>query len=328
MRAAVAFMIVTVAGCVPAPNDTGDASTDGSSNRRPLPDVILPDVHEPTCGDVSCSEPASSEPLGEGACCLASGACGLASSVLGTECLPRHAPGGVDLTCPGRFIPGGLALPGCCGANGRCGLLDPTGELGCIAAGVADAAACRFDPRNDCSNIATLPCDGPEDCKAGQVCCGRARRDRYDLFGCFASCDGLFDGQSGVWVEICHPGSACLNAHYKCEPSAILPSFLARCHDPGPPPAPVPRDGAAEDASIDATVDAPTPRDADQSSDEPAAMPPVPGIACGQTACAPGENCCMRTHALTPSEAGAPAPIDPYCSKAGVICACSPEIDP
>jgi hypothetical protein len=202
-------------------------------------------------------------------------------------------------------------------------LVDPNSELGCVDS-AADAALCDYHANNDCTSIVELPCDGPEDCAPGNVCCGRTQRDHYDLFGCFLSCDGIVDGQDGVWIEICHPGAPCLNPRFTCEASALLPGFLARCHDRGTPVLPD-GGGLSLDASIDGDAgDAPVARDASTAADA-SVPPPPPGIACGSTNCAASEKCCLRRHVGASSGA---ASIDPYCTKADGFCACSPAVDP
>ena len=320
MRRTVALSVVLSVGCVPLPDETSDASTDGG--REHFGDVRAIDVPARTCDGGTCTEPAFSEPLGEAACCLPFGQCGLASNVLGTECLPRHAAGGVDINCPGRNLPGGFSIQGCCTPAGRCGLFDPTGELGCIGY-AADAATCEFDAKNDCTSIVELPCDGPEDCDDGKVCCGRVQRGRYDLFGCFPACDALIDGQSGVWVEICHPGASCTDPRFTCERSALLPPSFARCH--------VVESSAEPDAgrsSGDASLEGSSPEASpilDASENAESAAEGTPGVACGLMTCTAGQKCCTRTH--EPNAETGPPFTDSYCGKPDVACACSPDAD-
>jgi hypothetical protein len=329
--------------------DTGAADASAEASKPPVYDAALPDVVLPTCGDAACTEP----PLGvlaEAACCLPSGECGLRSLVLDTACLPRAPTRGADLACPPRSFAGGNTLGGCCGADGRCGLLDSDGELGCVST-AADAATCVYDPNNDCTSVIELPCDGPEDCDTGKVCCGRAHRDRYDAFGCFPACDGIVDDHGGFWVEICHPRHFCQNPRFNCEPDPTLPSFLARCREPAPPL--VTNTGDASDADVsvadasvvdasvsDGSVDAIPERNVAKPPqarlvpiveiDDLVLFGPAPrGVGCGDMTCAEGEKCCLRTHALAGgAESGTTPPIDPYCARGDGACSCVPSVDP
>lgn len=349
--ASLALLPVLAVHCEGIDKDSADASPDGSTPvyDAALLDVTLPDVALPICGDAACTEPRLGV-LAEAACCLPSGECGLRSLELDTACLPRAPARGADLSCPPRSFPGGAILVGCCGVNGRCGLVDPDGELGCVTT-AADAAVCAYDPSNDCTSVVELPCDGPEDCGTGTVCCGRAHGDRYDAFACFSSCDGVVDDHGGFWVEICHPRHFCLNPRFTCEPDPALPSFLARCREPAPPPAANVGDASDADATLndaslvdasasDASVDAmpeatnPEPHEARLipvvASGNVVPFGPVPrGVGCGNTTCAEGEKCCLRTHALPDGlDFGDKAPLDTYCERGDGTCACVPKVDP
>lgn len=341
--ASLALLPVLAVQCEGNGIGSADASAE-ASNPTPVYDAALSDVVLPICGDAACTEP----PLGalaEAACCLPSGECGLRSLVLGTACLPRAPVRGADLSCPPRSFPGGTTLGGCCGADGRCGLLDSDGELGCVGT-APDAATCAYDPRNDCTNVVELPCDGPEDCATGKVCCGRAHRDRYDAFGCFPACDGIVDDHGGFWVEICHLRHRCQNPRFTCEPDQTLPGFLARCREPAPPPVTNPADASDADASVidasasDGSVDA-TPERINEKPPRALLSPvveiddlilfgPVPrGVGCGNATCKEGEKCCLRNRVLASgTESGTAPPIDAYCERGEGTCSCVPKVDP
>jgi hypothetical protein len=332
--ASLALVLVLAAQCEGRGNDAADASAE-ASGPPPIYDAALPDVVLPRCGDAACTEP-SAGVLAEAACCLPSGGCGLQSLVLDTACLPRAPARGADPSCPPRSFSGGNTLAGCCGENGRCGVLDSDGELGCVPT-AADAATCVYNAGNDCTSVVELPCDGPEDCETGRVCCGRAHRGRYDAFGCFPSCE-IIDDHGGFWLEICHPRHACLNPKFSCVPDEQLPSFLARCREPAPPR--VTDAGSPSDA--DASIADAAPESQDSSFLPRAKFVPVVetadlvpfgplprGVGCGNTTCKEGEKCCLRTHApVGGTEAGVPDPIDPYCARGDQKCSCVPEVDP
>src|SRR6185295_9318638 len=107
------------------------------------------------------------------------------------------------------------------------------------------------------------------------------------------------------------------------------PSFLARCHDPGTPPATNAADATADadasdaglasdagDASVDADASA---RDASarwhvvrEAAVSTADLRPFTRlpkrVSCGTTTCGKGEKCCLRGHATgRGTESGAPA---------------------
>jgi hypothetical protein len=244
-----------------------DAGQPGSGSVVDAPAVTIAPTQ---CGDAVCPEPVL-DPLGERACCLASGACGLRSPAFGNRCLSTHEPGGVDLTCPERRGPNEDELPGCCTPEGQCGAFDRSGDLGCIPPSTggtgADAgpAPCRYSPANDCTSVAELPCDGPEDCGEGAVCCAHAVRGTYDRFGCFPSCEAL-PGAGGLWFELCHAGDRCQNPAYTCAPRSDLPPFLGLCFVAPP--------GVLPDAG---------------------SQPGGPGVRCGAGSCARDEKCCLTT---------------------------------
>lgn len=321
-----AIALIVACACAGPVDLSGDASTDGPNHFGKFVDAPISTGVPTVCGDARCPEPSTRGPLANVACCLADDTCGIRAGVLSTVCATKHAAGGIDLACPTRSLPGAVTLQGCCRPEGRCGVMDPAGELGCVSEG-SDASTCEFHADNDCTSIVELPCDGPEDCAAGQVCCGRAQSDHFDRFGCFASCAGIVDGQSGVWFEICQPGRPCLDPHLECRQAPELPPFLAHCRDPEPPPV-AHGDASARDASFDADAS----HQADGSGAdvvEPARRPrPVLGATCGAVHCSPGEKCCLRRRGSPALSMDASEPIDTYCAAADTPCACSPRVDP
>jgi hypothetical protein len=172
-------------------------------------------------------------------------------------------------------------LPGCCGADNKCGAYDGTLGLGCIASASLgqDAQACNY-AANDCTTLVPVVCDGPEDCPSGNSCCGLYSGGSYSQFACMPSCaDAGAPGDAGglsLWFEMCHAGQMCKTG--MCLTSMFLPSFLYRCYT----------SGSAPDAGATGG----------------------PGVNCGSTTCATGEECCLRQ------------PHDAYCAPAGTQCAC------
>jgi hypothetical protein len=261
----------------------------GKSAGRTI-DASAPPLPATPCGDASCPEPSQIDPLDVRACCLPSGACGLRARRLGSECLSRAEVGTVDLACPTLHLGGGIDAQGCCSPDGRCGHFDRFGELGCVASPTSDGSvACTYARSLDCRAVVELPCDGPEDCGAGRVCCGRSALGVYDAFGCFESCDAQSKGFQGVWLEICHPGGVCADSRYSCASAVGLPGFLGRCYRPA--------DLTGAGAKGDAGDAAPR------------------GVACGAAPCAANEKCCVRS------------PGQPYCAPLSTPCTCADERD-
>jgi hypothetical protein len=197
------------------------------------------------------------------------------------ECLPYGAKGGIDPSCPAYAAPTST-LPGCCRPDNQCGAYDGTLGLGCIgnASLKADAQACDY-AANDCTELVPVVCDGPEDCPSNNQCCGLYSGGSYTQFACMPSCaDAGAPGDAGgfaLWFEMCHAGQMCKTG--MCLTSMYLPGFLYRCYTSGNPP------------------------DAGSTGG--------PGVNCGSTTCAAGEECCLRQ------------PHDPYCAPAGTQCACA-----
>ena len=89
-----------------------------------------------------------------------------------------------------------------CGADEKC----------CIT-GIGSAGMC-IDRTMDCSGV-ELGCDGPEDCEAGQVCCGR-RSGGGGGATCTDSCAG---GPGGGGLELCHDADDCSESGVMCCPA-------------------------------------------------------------------------------------------------------------
>src|SRR5262249_46486253 len=156
-----------------------------------------------------------------------------------------------------------------------------------------------------CRSLVTVPCDGPEDCPARDVCCGRASYGVYDAFGCFPSCTVATHGDRGVWNELCHSPVDCQLPGDACVPSSGLPSNIGRCT-----PVSAPDNGA--DADADAAESGPRPLapEAGPGARDGSAPGLDEGVSCGATRCEPGISCCRRD------------PGDAYCIPRGRACAC------
>lgn len=137
-----------------------------------------------------------------------------------------------------------------------------------------------------CTSLA-LPCDGPEDCPTGNMCCGHFSGNNYVEFQCLPSCanaatDG---GMNELWVELCHAGQACVDPTSTCSPSAYLP--ISVCYDTG------------VDAGVSGSVAAGE-------------------INCGTSVCTSEQKCCL----VTPGESfctaqSAPCGCTPSTPDAG-----------
>ena len=58
----------------------------------------------------------------------------------------------------------------------------------------------------------TISCDGPEDCAAGQHCCGHAMIDPEEgAIGWSLTCQSSACGAPPANEELCHAGGACSN---------------------------------------------------------------------------------------------------------------------
>jgi hypothetical protein len=238
------------------------------------------------CGGSMCPAVPAQAAAYVTACCTADGGCG-GQTPLSSQCLPYGAVGGTDPTCPSFAAPTGITMQGCCRSDGQCGAYDGTLGLGCIANGSLNqpAKSCNY-AANDCIAVTPLTCDGPEDCQGGQSCCGLYSGGGYTQFTCMPSCAdaGTPDGGGlALWFEMCHAGQTCKDTTQSCLSSTYLPSSLYRCYTTGSPP--------------------------------PSTATGGPGVNCGATTCAAGEECCLRE------------PHDPYCAPAGSACSCTGPAD-
>lgn len=74
-----------------------------------------------------------------------------------------------------------------------------------------------------------IACDGDEDCKGEQVCCGTfdSGNFTYTEVRCRATCDAMDQ------YKLCHPGETCPNAGDVCRHSQVIPhDFIAVCASP------------------------------------------------------------------------------------------------
>ena len=144
-------------------------------------------------------------------------------------------------------------------------------EQGCTTAQAAESSV-----------VGDLLCDGREDCKGNEVCCGHFNGDTYDHASCQASCDAVGEsevGKGGKWTQLCHPGDECPGTGDSCLAYDLLPDFLYRCEDTGQAPPSVGSRAAGE-------------------------------VNCGSSPCGEGQKCCLR------------APKKPYCAPVAEDCAC------
>jgi hypothetical protein len=248
-----------------------DAGGDGSvfmprdAGTKPPPPPVK-------CGDTTCAMPAAQAAmLGVTACCQDNGDCGI-QTPLAPGCLPPAAPGGVDSSCPNFEIMGGLLKWfGCCTPDGECGGLDTSmGGEGCVANSnlMQPEQSCSYDPTNTCQRIIDVQCDGAEDCKTGQKCCGDFDSG-YRKFVCADDCAAEQTDQGGMWAAACHPGEECAeteaNPAITCKANTdYLPGFLFRCKDTGTEP-----------------------------TEDEAGSTKRNEINCGDTVCGKGTKCCI-----------------------------------
>jgi hypothetical protein len=160
-------------------------------------------------------------------------------------------------------------------SGGRGGTTSLTGGTGGTGGGSAG-----------CTSLA-LPCDGPEDCPTGNMCCGHFGMSAggYVEFQCLPSCtNATFDGGGqDLWLELCHAGQACEDPTFTCSTSpTYLPPWLSRCYDSG--------------------------GDAGTSGSTAASE-----INCGNSVCTSEQQCCL----VTPGES--------FCTAKGAACGCTPS---
>jgi hypothetical protein len=134
----------------------------------------------------------------------------------------------------------------------------------------------------ECSAVAAFTCDGNEDCRRGQVCCGHFNGSTYDGSNCADSCDPSSRADAGpteTWTNLCHPGDICAGKGENCQAYHLLPAFLNRCEDTGSAPMLF----------------------GSRKRDE---------VNCGAKVCGAGEKCCVRS------------PKAPYCAPIDQACEC------
>lgn len=249
--------IAAMTGCL-----IGVVSCEGDDKQSGPSADAASDSSAQTCNGTVCTAPTGAEFNQVTTCCLSGGGCGLEAPFV-SQCLAPSQPGAFDITCVPFTPPRGEQMDGCCGPNG-CGALNPF--MGCISNTDLgrEAVACNYDPTNDCRAVAEIPCDGAEDCAAGEHCCAKSANAGYVEFGCFASCTALAaNAGDATWVELCHDGDTCEDAAMSCHASSSLPSSLARCSLTGRLSAPA---GSANPGEVH----------------------------CGTDVCGSGEKCCLR----------------------------------
>lgn len=278
---------------------TSDAATDAGRDATTPP--VPPVMTGVTCGTTTCMPTSGQAMLGGTSCCRGANMdeCGLMTALIPGSCMELGQPGGVDPTCPSYDVMnlGFLLWPGCCTPAGTCGALDSSMDgLGCIPnadIGLAEQT-CTYDPNNTCTGLLPVACDGPEDCAAGEYCCGEYAGGGYVELTCRESCSAMEaapDGgmavdtgvpTGGVWSEICHADQVCEVPNYTCMSNTdYLPAFLARCRDTGVDP---PSSGSTAAGEIN----------------------------CGDAVCGSGEKCCISL-----------PEGDPYCADLGDTCYCN-----
>lgn len=93
-----------------------------------------------------------------------------------------------------------------------CGDMTCSATEQCCIMGIGSAGTCI--PRGDSCTGASIACDGPEDCDAGEVCCGRAGGG-----GGGAACADSCGGPGGGGFELCHEMSDCSDGADMCCPA-------------------------------------------------------------------------------------------------------------
>lgn len=170
-----------------------------------------------------------------------------------------------DSAKPAASVEAGAETGGKGGASGK-----STGGAKSTAGSTSGGGGTTaVDAASTCTAPVDVTCDGPEDCPAGQRCCGQWNQE-YQKFGCFDSCIAQqVDAGMALWFDLCHPGDTCEDSTATCLTSMYLPSSLSRCYNTGNPPDPKLAAGKGE-------------------------------INCGADVCGAGEKCCMRGATLTP----------------------------
>ncbi|MDH5672715.1 MAG: hypothetical protein OEZ06_11235 [Myxococcales bacterium] len=147
--------------------------------------------------------------------------------------------------------------------------------------GPSDAAAAS------CALEVAATCDGPEDCGAGQACCGSfdSASFRYTRIACQDSCTGNDE------FPLCSDDSQC-GAGLVCRPSLIIPhGFISVCA------AALVGSAAAGGAGVAGSIE------------------------CGEHRCKAGlEQCCLRAEYDFTAMMSMPLPA--FCDALGAQCAC------
>jgi hypothetical protein len=134
-------------------------------------------------------------------------------------------PGPADAAAPPPALGPtcGVGLPVVCELGSELCCVRSLDTDTCVAADALGACDC---PIQGC-DVLTVRCDGPEDCDAGQVCCGTlSGGNNYSEFQCAASCD-----HTGMQRIACHIGSDMCPAGTICANSQLLTNIQV-CIDP------------------------------------------------------------------------------------------------
>jgi hypothetical protein len=165
---------------------------------------------------------------------------------------------------PSAAAEAGAGTGGKSGSGGK-----STGGARSTAGSTSSGGAAAVDAASTCTKAIDVTCDGPEDCPAGQRCCGKWDQ-AYQMFGCFDSCTAQqVDAGQALWFDLCHPGDACEDSTATCLTSTYLTSSLSRCYTMGSPPDPKFGNGKGQ-------------------------------VNCGTDVCGASEKCCMRGVTLAP----------------------------
>ena len=156
-----------------------------------------------------------------------------------------------------------------------------------------------------CAFLVAAECDGPEDCAAGEVCCGTLTAGvavAYDSMRCQPACSDVDGG-----IVMCHENTDCpgyipadaaaagdAGPGDVCRRSFVLPEYLTVCNPPSPfaPAENVKPSTAAGEVN------------------------------CGrELICGPGEKCCVMASWDAATQATVPAPG--YCAPESEECDCA-----
>jgi hypothetical protein len=125
----------------------------------------------------------------------------------------------------------GGAVPGTSCGVGLPALCAPGREKCCVRSLAADtciAADAACDCELDGCTVMEAYCDGPEDCAAGEVCCGTLASDSsgYESFACATQCQS-----TGNQRAACHVDESECPSSYICANSQLLTNVQV-CIDP------------------------------------------------------------------------------------------------